>query len=264
MLLILAGVSIATLTGNNGILTQANVAKDRTEEANIYEQLSIAVLGRYMSNKDFSINTTKENIISELQKENFRENILDYYYIPEKNIAIIIIEKSKKYFYKIDGDTGTVERDYEIYQGDSIFDLYINNSISEQEMDEWLSGLDYNETLDINGVKGGFFCEFLVQSQSESIENIGYITAVDVSRTLNNGVIEETGLTGYVLCVGYDGKNIESAPIIYSTNDYNVPVFGEVKKGWKGITMIEGTTYKDYSIIDVNNNLKPGIFAWMS
>ena len=33
VLLILAGVSIATLTGNNGILTRANEAKTETEDA---------------------------------------------------------------------------------------------------------------------------------------------------------------------------------------------------------------------------------------
>ena len=33
ILLILAGVSIAMLTGNNGILTQAKLAKENTSEA---------------------------------------------------------------------------------------------------------------------------------------------------------------------------------------------------------------------------------------
>lgn len=75
VLLILAGVTIATLTGNNGVLTKANTAKERTEEANIYEQLSIAVLGRYMSEEEFSINNSMENVKSELEKENFTENI---------------------------------------------------------------------------------------------------------------------------------------------------------------------------------------------
>ena len=37
VLLILAGVSIATLTGQNGILTQANKAKEQTKKANIEE-----------------------------------------------------------------------------------------------------------------------------------------------------------------------------------------------------------------------------------
>ncbi len=43
VLLILAGVSIAMLTGNNGILTQANRAGDATREADIKEAISLAV-----------------------------------------------------------------------------------------------------------------------------------------------------------------------------------------------------------------------------
>ena len=47
VLLILAGVSIATLTGENGILTQANKAKTKTNNANIEEQVKLAFLGSY-------------------------------------------------------------------------------------------------------------------------------------------------------------------------------------------------------------------------
>ena len=42
VLLILAGVSIATLTGENGILTRANEAKKRTEEAEKDEKTNLA------------------------------------------------------------------------------------------------------------------------------------------------------------------------------------------------------------------------------
>ena len=38
VLLILAGITIATLTGNNGILTRAQEAKNKTEEAQKEEQ----------------------------------------------------------------------------------------------------------------------------------------------------------------------------------------------------------------------------------
>ena len=38
VLLILAGVSIAMLTGNNGILTQAKLAKEKTALAKEYEK----------------------------------------------------------------------------------------------------------------------------------------------------------------------------------------------------------------------------------
>ena len=44
MLLILAGVSIATLTGDNGILTQAQNAKNRTEEAAEEEEKALTQL----------------------------------------------------------------------------------------------------------------------------------------------------------------------------------------------------------------------------
>ena len=43
VLLILAGVSIAMLTGQNGILTQANNAGTQTREADIKEAIALAV-----------------------------------------------------------------------------------------------------------------------------------------------------------------------------------------------------------------------------
>ena len=39
VLLILAGVTIATLTGDNGILTKAQEASDKTKQANAEEQV---------------------------------------------------------------------------------------------------------------------------------------------------------------------------------------------------------------------------------
>ena len=41
VLLILAGVTIATLTGDNGLLTRANEAKEKTEEAEVIENCNI-------------------------------------------------------------------------------------------------------------------------------------------------------------------------------------------------------------------------------
>ena len=47
VLLILAGVTIATLTGENGILTQAGNAKDKTTEAETIERVQVEVAGSY-------------------------------------------------------------------------------------------------------------------------------------------------------------------------------------------------------------------------
>ena len=47
VLLILAGVTIATLTGDNGILNQAGRAKDKTTEAESIERIQVEVAGSY-------------------------------------------------------------------------------------------------------------------------------------------------------------------------------------------------------------------------
>ena len=47
LLLILAGVAIATLTGDNGILNQAGRAKDKTTEAESIERVQVEVAGSY-------------------------------------------------------------------------------------------------------------------------------------------------------------------------------------------------------------------------
>ena len=47
VLLILAGVTIATLTGENGILNQAGKAKDKTTEAESIERVQVEVAGSY-------------------------------------------------------------------------------------------------------------------------------------------------------------------------------------------------------------------------
>ena len=52
VLLILAGVSIAMLTGQKGILTQANNAKNETELASAKEKVELAVIGAISQTRD--------------------------------------------------------------------------------------------------------------------------------------------------------------------------------------------------------------------
>ncbi|MBR3152023.1 MAG: hypothetical protein IKF52_00180 [Clostridia bacterium] len=47
VLLILAGVTIAMVVGDNGILTRANEAKDITKEAEIFEEIQLETAGAY-------------------------------------------------------------------------------------------------------------------------------------------------------------------------------------------------------------------------
>ncbi len=62
VLLILAGVAISTLTGDNGILTKAVTAKKNTENASAKERIQIEVLGSYEGNGTLDVDTLKSNI----------------------------------------------------------------------------------------------------------------------------------------------------------------------------------------------------------
>lgn len=66
VLLILAGVSIATLTGQNGILTKANEAKQETEKEEVRELIQLEVTASFNNdgiyNPDQAINNLKNNL----------------------------------------------------------------------------------------------------------------------------------------------------------------------------------------------------------
>ena len=62
VLLILAAVSIATLTGENGILTRANDAKTQTGQAGAVEKVEVEVLGSYANNGVLDKEKLSENL----------------------------------------------------------------------------------------------------------------------------------------------------------------------------------------------------------
>ena len=62
VLLILAGVTIATLTGDNGILNQAGKAKDKTTEAEAIERVKVEVAGSYRTDGKIDPEQLKKNL----------------------------------------------------------------------------------------------------------------------------------------------------------------------------------------------------------
>ena len=74
VLLILAGVSIATLTGENGILTKANTAKNQTIEAEEKEQISLAystvMADKLDSNSGNDLTVSAEELETQLKNQN--------------------------------------------------------------------------------------------------------------------------------------------------------------------------------------------------
>ena len=94
VLLILAGVSIATLTGDSGILTQSKKSKISTELSSYKEQVELYKQGKYIENNNFlaeSLTAGKENLFYNTQPSG-----------EEGNIKTIIENISDEYLEKIE------------------------------------------------------------------------------------------------------------------------------------------------------------------
>ena len=62
VLLILAAVSIATLTGENGILTKAQTAQGLTKQENAKEKVQVEVLGSLDNSGDIDLSVLNKNL----------------------------------------------------------------------------------------------------------------------------------------------------------------------------------------------------------
>ena len=90
VLLILAGVSIAMLTGKNGILTQTQNAKNITEQANVKEKIDLSVVGARAQTND-----------GKLTEENLKPELANYEIVPKNTKFPLEIEKDgQKFNYK--------------------------------------------------------------------------------------------------------------------------------------------------------------------
>ena len=96
VLLILAGISIAALTGNNGIITQAIQAKDSNNIAGIKEKIEVEALKCIDKKGNFDKGTFKTNIEKNLKGSS----------VTEKGNKIIV--KIDGYKVIIDGITGDI------------------------------------------------------------------------------------------------------------------------------------------------------------
>ena len=100
VLLILAGVTIVTLTGDNGLLEKATSAKEKNEESEICEQIKLAY-GEYQVAKYDNTNKTPEKIIEDSLKKIYGENITKVKVKDEKiTVNMLVDTQPKTYIYK--------------------------------------------------------------------------------------------------------------------------------------------------------------------
>lgn len=98
VILILAGVTIATLTGDNGVITKAIEAKNKNESASIEEKIKLELMASKI-NEDGGLNDVQlENAIEQLE-----QNLtIDSYEKGDSEALIKFVLKKGDYAYEID------------------------------------------------------------------------------------------------------------------------------------------------------------------
>ena len=129
VLLIIAGISVAALTGNNGILTQADRAKDSSNREAVKEKVEVEALGSIDKRGNFNKETFKTNVEKNLKGSS----------ITEKENSIIV--KIDGYKVTIDGTTGDI-----VGEPSKIVLVKPGVTVSKTEEDNYSDGV-YNATI---------------------------------------------------------------------------------------------------------------------
>ncbi len=108
VLLILAGVSIAMLTGENGILTQATNAKEKTTKAEEEEKIKMAITGSSIDNNGYVEILDEKSFKQELANQ-FGSQKLDV--VPNGDGSFIITVEDTQRKYYVNDDKTVIDSD---------------------------------------------------------------------------------------------------------------------------------------------------------
>ena len=99
VLLILAGVSIAMLTGQNGILTRANESQTETEKASISEKVNMAIQSAYADTlkPDATATLTASAVAAQYELDNSGSTATGTGDVTQSSSSLTITEGTKKY-----------------------------------------------------------------------------------------------------------------------------------------------------------------------
>ncbi len=99
ILLILSGISIATLTGNNGVLNKANQAGEETKKKE-YEEI-LKVIANGLRSDKVTNQWDHKTYLDEIEKEIKKEETFRQAEVTRKNAETIEIVTVEKYIYKV-------------------------------------------------------------------------------------------------------------------------------------------------------------------
>lgn len=107
VLLILAGVTVMTLTGDNGLLTKAGEAKNATEQSKLEEEVQLALI-EGQTDKYFNSNSKMEEKLKAIFEKSYGQGNIDVTKAG-KNYKVKVLNSKTAYRIKPDGTTEQYE-----------------------------------------------------------------------------------------------------------------------------------------------------------
>ena len=220
VLLILAGVSIAMLTGENGILTQATNAKEKTQEAEDKEKIQIAINEAQISNNGYQ-KLTEENLQKEID-EQFGSGIVRVYPNEKNAFSFLFQNKESNYRLEKDGKLNKIDitlkinnveefRNFmnEVNSGNTFQDQYVylleNIDLENQEWDVIGSYTDDTTNNAFSGIFEGNNRTINGLNINKNQDNVGlfaYNTGI-----IRDIILESGSITGQARVAGISSVN---------------------------------------------------------
>lgn len=270
VLLILAGVSIAMLTGENGILSQAQNAKSKTEKAQDKEKISLAVSEAQIGDNEYQkldTNNLQEAIDNQFEGRNVivSDN-------GDGTFTVSVLDRLKDYI--ISGSTVQEERDWNEIMKNVVAPesqdeernegvIGIGRDGNPVDMDLWQYTLSENNTFALNneGSGPGYLGE--ITSEGEIQGNIPQYISIDNGKNY----YKVTDLTRTFIRIE-ELKKVPSIPTTVTTlRDafYQCTGLVEVSNLPNGITEMWGTFNGCKNLVTIPNlpnNLENMVFTF--
>lgn len=252
-MLILAGVTISALSGDNGILTRAQESKHETENASTEETLKLEVLGSFDNTGNYNRDLAKENLEKNLGatvKLNNQNNTLKVTYkgenfLIDKKGTIVKIKIHED--LEIGNSVGYTPKSHEYlwqakYSGSSA-DIKLNNSTSNFLITKWkVLNINDNGTIDL-----------IAESPSTGTVPLGYAqgynNGVKLLNDACNQLYEDTEL-------GIVSRSINEVDI---KNKMSTEALNSIKNSGTNSPVLCGEQIPDAYIS--NNSKYPSIYA---
>ena len=284
ILLILAGVTIATLTGDNGVLTKASEAKQKTEEAQEEENLKLAVTSSQMK-KVNTLDITKENLENAI-KEQFGNN-KDFLVTDNGDGSFLVNMNDTKRMYYVDSAGEVIAEENmlkistanelkafrdDVNSGNTYAGkyVYLANDITLDINEEWEPIGIYQEdsinpddetNIPFKGIFDGGFNTISELHTNSTLKNRGLFGLIKEATIKNvgiiNGDIQATSRTGAIVGYAYQNSkilNCYNSSNISATDNYIGGIAGYIRNG-----VILENCYNTGNVISFNMNDIGGI-----